>query len=176
MVDVEIKPKYSHTKVGTALFNICAIWTKFLVRHRVLYYVFASTWGVLMTVAGLVVTLVLAIASPFTKGQSKILFEPYYWIYNIKVGKRSWGGLELGLCFLTGRSSAGVAPHEFGHTFQNCLFGPLFPFVVALPSAIWYHSNRKGKPYDSLWFEDAASQCGLYVTAVLDGKKGGCNS
>ncbi len=166
----EIKAKYKHTKVGTFLFNLCACWTKFLVKHRMLYYILACTWGAIMTVIGALVTIVLAIAMPFTSGKSKIIFEPYHWIYNIKVGKRSWGGLELGLCFLTGRSSRGVAAHEFGHTFQNCLFGPLFPFIVSIPSALWYHSSkRKTKkiPYDTYWFEDAATQCGLYATSYL---------
>ena len=32
----------------------------------------------------------------------------------------------------------GIDWHEFGHTFQNCLFGPLFPLIVAIPSAIRY--------------------------------------
>ena len=46
----------------------------------------------------------------------------------------------MGLMFLRDHNSSVsyINPHEFGHTFQNCLLGPLFPFMVAIPSAIRY--------------------------------------
>ncbi len=170
----EIKAAYEHTKAGTFLFNLCAHWTKFLVKHRWLYYVLACTWGSLMTVIGFVVSFVLAVVRLFSKDKSKITFKPYHWIYSISVGPRVWGGLEFGLCFLRDQRSRGTLnAHEFGHTFQNCLFGPLFPFVVALPSIAWYQFRKHNpakvkKPYDSYWFEDAATQCGLYVIRTLN--------
>jgi hypothetical protein len=51
----------------------------------------------------------------------------------------------------------------------------LFPFLVAIPSAAWYWSRaakpaKNRKPYDSMWFEDAATQCGLYVIRTLNAK------
>jgi hypothetical protein len=172
----DIKAGYEHTKAGTFLFNLCARWTKFLIKHRWLYYLLACTWGIIMTVVGLIVTGVLAVARLFVKDKSKIVFKPYHWIYSISVGPRFWGGCELGLCFLRDHKSRGTLnAHEFGHTFQNCLLGPLFPFMVAFPSMIWYHSRKNNKekakkPYDSYWFEDAATQCGLYVIRTLNAK------
>jgi hypothetical protein len=171
----EIEATYEHTKAGTLLFNLCAGWTKFILKHRWLYYTLACTWGIIMTLIGVVVSCVLVIAKLFLKG--KITFKPYNWIYSISVGPDFWGGCELGLCFLRDQKSGGyLAEHEFGHTFQNCLLGPLFPFMVAIPSAIWYWFREFGwikqeKPYDSLWFEDAATQCGLYAARVLSKKK-----
>lgn len=45
------------------------------------------------------------------------------------------------------------------------IWGPLFPFVIALPSAIRYHyqnwRSKKGlenKPYDAIWFEGQATK------------------
>jgi hypothetical protein len=41
--------------------------------------------------------------------------------------------------------------HECGHGLQNCIWGPLFPFVIAIPSAVryWYreflHKHNKAK-------------------------------
>jgi hypothetical protein len=127
-----------------------------------------------MTITGLAVSGVLAIAKLFIRDKSKIIFKPYYWIYSVSVGPDYWGGCELGLCFIRDQKSHGnLNAHEFGHTFQNCLFGPLFPFIVAIPSAIWYWSreiqpDKKKKPYDSMWFEDAATQCGLYAIKILN--------
>ena len=57
--------------------------------------------------------------------------------------------------------------HEIGHTFQNAVLGPLYPFLVLIPSAIRYwmfgSRTRHGKPnppYDGIWFEAAATDVG----------------
>lgn len=173
---MEITPKYKHTKAGTFMFSLCAVWTEFLVKHRKLYYALACTWGIIMTVAGYIVSSVLYVVKLFVKDKVKITFKPYFWIYNISVGPDYWGGCELGLCFLRDQKTNGsLDAHEFGHTFQNCLLGPLFPFIVAIPSATrWWtrelnkDPNKKFAPYDSAWFEDAATQCGEYVIEYLN--------
>lgn len=172
----EIKAAYEHTKAGTFLFNLCAVWTKFLVKHQKLYYILACTWGFIMTLTGLIVTGVLALVKLCLGGKVKITFKPYHWIYSISVGPDYWGGFECGLCFLRDQKSRGsLNAHEFGHTFQNCLFGLLFPFVVVIPSVSWYWSReaksvKESTPYDSMWFEDAATQCGLYAIRTLNAK------
>lgn len=172
----EIKPMYKHSKIGNFMFNLCAKWTKFVIKHRWLYYLLAATWGIIMTVLGLIISLILLIVKLFAP--KKVLFEKYHWIYNIKVGPQWWGGCEMGLMFLRDWKSteAYINPHEFGHTFQNCILGPLFPFIVAIPSATRYwlreiFPKKEWGPYDGAWFEDAASQCGRYVITYLEGKK-----
>ena len=57
------------------MFSLCAKWTKFIVKHRFLYYLLNYTWGILMVIAGLATTLVLAIAKLFNKD---IKFQKYY--------------------------------------------------------------------------------------------------
>ncbi len=165
-----ITPAYEHTKAGNFLFNLCARWTEYVVNHRWLYYLLACTWGFIMTAIGLLVTLVLAIVRFFAP--NAVVFAPYLWVYSISVGPQYWGGLELGLCFLRDHKSCGgqLDAHEFGHTFQNALFGPLFIFLVWIPSACWYWS-KSSKPYDSMWFEDSATQCGLYASKFLSNKE-----
>lgn len=172
----EIKAAYEHTKAGTFMFNLCAYCTKFLVKHRWLYYILACTWGSIMTIIGLVVSGALYLVKLCSFSKVKITFKPYHWVYSISVGPDLWGGCELGLCFLRDHRSRGnINAHEFGHTFQNCLLGPLFPFVVAIPSATRYWARmfkptKNREPYDSVWFEDAATQCGLYVIRTLNAK------
>lgn len=176
MQDKDIKPAYRHTKFGNFMFFICAKLTKLLTKARFLYYLLACTWGILLTVIGLLITIVLGIAKLFNKN---IYFEKYYWIYGIKAGPVYWGGLEMGLMFIRDQKSINsVNEHEFGHTFQNCLFGPLMPFIVTIPSAIryWYQELRfrkgkENKPYDSMWFEDAATQCGRYAVLYIETKQ-----
>ena len=173
---MEIKPLYEHSKVGSFMFNLCAKWTKFILKHRWLYYFMACTWGVIMTILGLIITLILAIVKIFIP--KKIIFKQFYWIYSITVGPEWWGGCEMGLMFLRDHNSSVnyINPHEFGHTFQNCLLGPLFPFMVAIPSAIRYwlreiFPKKIWAPYDSAWFEDAATQCGVYAVRILSQKQ-----
>ena len=75
----------------------------------------------------------------------------------------------MGLMFVRDHKSwgPGLNPHEFGHTFQNCLMGPLTIFIEFIPSAIRYwileYKRHKGLPvpdYDAIWFESNASDIG----------------
>ena len=175
--NLKIKPQYEHTKVGLFMFNLCAWFTEFLIKHRWLYYILACTWGILSTFIGILITGVLALAKAFS---ANITFFHFNWIYGIRVGSDFWGGLGLGLMFCRDQKSGDnsyINDHEFGHTFQNCLFGIFLPFVVAMPSTIrfWHRKirARKGKqnkPYDSIWFEDSATQCGKYAVEQLAAK------
>lgn len=170
---MEIKPAYEHSKLGTFMFNLCAKWTKFIIKHRWLYYLLACTWGILMTLLGWILTLILFLFKLICwKGVS---FKKYYWIYCVKVGPDYWGGCEMGLMFLRDWKSrdAYINPHEWGHSVQNSILGVLFPFLVAIPSATRYwlreiFPNKEWKPYDSAWFEDAATQCGEYMVNYLN--------
>jgi hypothetical protein len=128
---------------------------------KILYWIVSLTWGGLMTFIGLIIALVLLITG----------HKPYKFGYTFyfKVGK-SWGGLELGGLFITDSNpSLHTLCHEHGHGLQNLWWGPLFPFVIGIPSAIryWYREikyHRKGKvpptTYDSIWFEGQASRLG----------------
>lgn len=98
--------------------------------NKPLYYILNCTWGCIMTLIGAVVALALLCVG---KKPQKHAGCTYF-----NVGK-SWGGMELGCFFLTdSNDSTPTKNHEFGHSLQNCLWGPLFPFVVCIPSAIRY--------------------------------------
>lgn len=138
----------------------------------VLYWIISLTWGLLMTFIGLLVTGIVIIffhGKPHRNG----------WTYIVEVGDH-WGGLELGAVALCGRYSDAaplyfdeVRKHEFGHSLQNLIWGPLFPFVIGIPSAIryWYreylyrHGKKPKTKYDDIWFEGQATRWG---TKVMD--------
>ena len=86
-----------------------------------------------------------------------------------KIIGNGWGGVSLGCFFLCGEDCQTdyLMSHECGHGLQNIIFGPLFPFLIAIPSAIryWYQEIRykKGLPnksYDAIWFEGQATNWG----------------
>jgi hypothetical protein len=65
--------------------------------------------------------------------------------------------------------------HECGHGLQNIMFGPLFIFIIFIPSCIryWYRElryERKGimppTSYDSIWFEGWATELGKKYVAT----------
>lgn len=129
--------------------------------NKSLFYSLSFTWGLPMTIIGLIVGLVLVIAG----------YKPkkYGYCLHFEIGN-NWGGLELGIVFLTDTTpSEHIKMHEHGHGIQNCYWGFLMPFVVCIPSAIryWYRElkyHRKGltppTEYDDAWFEGDATKRG----------------
>lgn len=112
-----------------------------------------------MTLIGGVAALALLISGhkPFRNGGAACF----------KVNAKGWGGVSLGLVtIVTEPTSQHTLNHEFGHTFQNCWWGPLFPFVIAIPSMIrcglWsrIEDRRPGARYDDIWFEGQATKLG----------------
>ncbi len=126
-----------------------------------MFYFLSFTWGLPFTLVGLIVALVLRVLGHRSK---KFVLVRFF-----EIGK-SWGGLNLGLFFITSQNSTfNLRCHEFGHAIQNCMFGPLTPFIICIPSVIryWYrelHYYRRGKEpktnYDDIWFEGQASALG----------------
>lgn len=134
--------------------------------RRVIFYFLSFTWGALLSVPGAVIILALAIFKRVHVFHGRL--------YGV-VGK-NWGGLELGCFFICGENCqyTQLMAHECGHGIQNTIWGPLFLFIIFLPSCIryWYRFlkyERKGinppTAYDDIWFEGQATDWGLdFVT------------
>lgn len=155
--------EYNFTKGGKFLFNLTLKWTMFISKHRWLYYLLMFTWGLPLTLVGLLTTVFM-----WFGGQNP---QKYYWSYCFKVGKL-WGGFTLGNMFIRdGKSIDSLSAHEFGHTIQNTLFGIFGIFLVSIPSTIrfWVRKRKSNKgeilvPYDSVWFEASATTCGEFLS------------
>jgi hypothetical protein len=98
---------------------------------RALYYILSWTWGgILTTIGGLITLCLWIIGCPVHRHGGAIYVE---------VGDK-WGGLEFGMFFLCNKNpTEHIKNHEFGHSLQNCLCGPLYIFVIWIPSMIRYH-------------------------------------
>lgn len=130
----------------------------------ILYWLWSLTWGCLMTIPGLLITgfcIIFLKGKPHKNGFS----------YIVEIGG-NWGGLELGCVALCGNYYGKdyydyIRKHEFGHSIQQLIFGPLQPFLIGIPSAIRYWYDRLDKKhkrstdwYDSIWFEGTATKWG----------------
>lgn len=129
-----------------------------------LFYLIQFTWGILMNVIGILVTLFMLI----TVHKIHRIGPNFY-----TVCKKAEGfGFELGFFFVVGadcEEDEYIITHECGHGIQNMLFGPLFILLIWIPSMIryWYRELKYYKKglepktdYDSIWFEKTASNWG----------------
>lgn len=124
-----------------------------------LYYTLNFTWGALMNVAGLFCAVALLCV-----GRKA---NTYHGCLHVTVGK-NWGGVSLGVVIITdAEPTEHTLKHEYGHTIQNAILGPLFPFLVGVPSVLrywkWTILEAKGvelEPYDAAWYEGQATALG----------------
>lgn len=152
----------------------------------IMFWVVSCTWGIIMTTVGAITTvslnLIKAVGKWFGK-DLKIKTHRNGCSFITEIGG-NWGGLELGafaLCGNYSETSKGwfrhTRYHEFGHAIQHLYMGPLFIFIVAIPSATryWYQriTRSKGKKfpsgwYDSIWFEGGATRAGTKFVKWLE--------
>lgn len=123
---------------------------------RVLFYLMQFTWCLPVNLAGLVL---------FCRYAGRCPRERFRCALVTRLPDR-WGGFSLGMfLFLGGRESRALLAHEYGHTLQCLLLGPLYCLAVLLPSAVWFHClgpcrRRRRLPYDALWCESWATVWG----------------
>ena len=134
---------------------------------RVIFTVLQCTWGILQTLAGAAVFLVL--------------IKRKHFIYRAGIGTLWSRGesLSLGLFFFVSEQSPEdrqneLCAHEYGHSIQSVILGPMFLPVLGLPSSLWcmmpYFERRrarKGRSYYSLYTERWANA----IAEKLTGEK-----
>lgn len=112
-----------------------------------IYWFLSLTWGVIMTLIGAIIILCLLLTGHKVK---RFGYDLY-----INVGN-NWGGGSFGPFFITDNNDRySIKCHEHGHGFQNCKLGPLFPFLVAIPSASRY------------WLREIATQKGKIIYSTI---------
>lgn len=131
-----------------------------LVLHPVIYYILNFTWGLLLTLVGFLLMLILL---PFGR------VKRYGYILYLELRKDFGAGFSIGTVFFTGpRPGMILKEHEFGHTVQNAILGPFMLILVAIPSMLrfWYrrflysHGKYPKHEYDAVWFEGTATSIG----------------
>lgn len=131
------------------------------------FYLLSFTWGLPWTLIGLLIFGVMWI---FFSEQMKIRFIDGR--ISVTMTESRFGGVSLGIVYIVDRSnSRHLHLHELGHTIQSMYWGPLFIFVIAIPSFIRYHWRlyikktdiqmyRQLPHYDAIWFEGQATALG----------------
>ena len=141
---------------------------------RFLYVLLQWTWGLLQNIAGALLTLLLPDAERFR--------------YRSAVVTR-WsnrGSMALGMFLFLGTGNSvfrneelrqsiedRILVHEYGHTIQSIILGPLYLPVIGLPSLLWatvpyFQRLRRTKKisYYSMYQEKWANHLGARVTKL----------
>lgn len=121
------------------------------------FYTLSFTWGLPLTLVGVVVGLFLRLM-----GVKPTRFGPC-----LCFGVRGDWGLNLGPVILCAKDADDdLKSHEFGHAIQNTRFGPLMLILVLCSAARFHDRDRRARrgeslpPYDSWWFEGQATRLG----------------
>lgn len=124
----------------------------------ILFYLVQSTWGLLQNAAGLIV-FILFLLTCHKKER--------YW-YNgafICHLPNPFGSISLGCFIFVANISDNLIMHEYGHTIQSLILGPLYILVIGIPSFIWASCFRKYRlkkkiSYYSMYTEKWANKLG----------------
>ena len=138
----------------------------------IIYRIWQCTWGILQTLLGLIM-FIMHLKSKHYTYHGAIITE-----WNVK------SSMSLGL-FVFVTSEPYFAPkyegqisveelsnrllvHEYGHTIQSLILGPLYLIVIGIPSTLWGFLGAKKRrdekiPYGAFFTEGWANRLGEWV-------------
>lgn len=134
----------------------------------VLFYLWQFTFGIVQNLIGLAMFIFHKL-----KGAES---ETYHNAVITYIEKKNFGGVSLGMFIFINKNRTGDARHdtkihEYGHTVQTMILGPLWLFVIAVPSTIWCNTpyfirmrSEKNISYYRLYCEGWSNLCGLWAT------------
>lgn len=99
----------------------------------VLFYLVQFTWGLPQNLAGLIGYLILS---------RKCKQERFRRSFITYVSANNFGGVSMGIFIFVNPDKPAdwlqdTRIHEYGHTYQSLLLGPLYLLVIGLPSSVW---------------------------------------
>ena len=142
----------------------------------VFFYVVQWTWCLPVNIVGLVAFLICTKIKGYKWqkfGYANIVYVPW-----------NQGGLSMGLFIFMRENhpnkewTYNTRIHEYGHTWQCLLLGPLYDIVVAIPSAVWCnlfakYREKNNVSYYKLYCESWANSWGekfSHMKRVENGK------
>lgn len=136
--------------------------------RAILFYFWQFTFALIQNIAGFVMFVIYK-----AKGSESEVFHNAVITY---IEKKNFGGVSLGMFIFINKNVKGerlhdMQIHEYGHTVQSLILGPVWLFVIALPSFIWCGlpalvkwRAEKDVSYYWLYCEGWSNLCGLFAT------------
>lgn len=138
-----------------------------------IYRIWQCTWGILQTFLGLVLFLKHyqnkhycyhgAVVTVW-KNKTSVSLGMFVFVTSEPFFAKKFEG-KISVEELSGR----LLVHEYGHTIQSLILGPLYLILIGIPSTLWgflLGKKRKEKqiPYGAFFTEKWANSLGEYVT------------
>ncbi len=128
------------------------------------YFLYAFvqwTWGFIQSLIGFCL---------FCKYKTRKCKSEFYHGAIMTYHDGDWGGVSLGyFTFVNGHRdedwTKDAIPHEYGHTIQSLLLGPLYMFIIGIPSMVWCNGKKgikkreMGASYYDFYTESWANEC-----------------
>lgn len=97
--------------------------------NQLMYVLLQFTWGILQNLAGLVMFLACKMLGCKSKKYKNAVVTKW---------NNKYGSVSLGMfLFVTDDEDETLVAHEYGHSLQSLFLGPLFFFVIGIPSICW---------------------------------------
>ena len=134
--------------------------------NKFLYYFLQFTWGLPQNI-------IVYFLNRNYKNDSEDFFHSKIYFHT-----ENWGGISMGMFIIINKNRGedwlnSTKVHEFGHSIQSIILGPLYLLVIGLPSLIWCNAKRfiklrkeKGVSYYSFYPEKWANYLGTKVTKL----------
>ena len=126
---------------------------------KLLFWIWQWTWGFPQTLVGFIVFLVCR----------KCPHGTYRGCITTRWNNR--GSMGMGMFLFLGCEDPQVRVHEFGHSVQSVILGPLFLPVMGIPSFLWCNipyfrrmRKEKGVSYYRFYPESTANWLGAKVS------------
>lgn len=123
--------------------------------NQLMYTLIQFTWGILQNLVGLVMFLVCKMLGYKSKKYKNAIVTKW---------NNKYGSVSLGMfLFVTDDEDEELVAHEYGHSLQSLFFGPLFLFVIGLPSICWAafgdnYMKKHNKTYYDFYTEKFANE------------------
>lgn len=109
---------------------------KKVIKTVILYIIAQCTWGILQTTAGFILFLLLGKRKRFFH-RGAVVTE---WKYSV----------SLGMFVFIGAKNNELLRHEYSHTIQSLILGPLYLFIIGIPSFIWAAFFKKYRKLNNI--------------------------
>ena len=99
-----------------------------------LYYFLQLTWGMIQNILGFIIWIYVLLTGP--KEKRHVFHGALVTRWYLK------SSMSMGLFLFMGTDDPRVLVHEYGHTIQSCILGPLYLPVIGIPSFCWANTPR----------------------------------
>ena len=141
---------------------------------QMIYVIAQCTWGIIQTILGAIL-FVMYISNKHFIYHGSIVTK---WKYHSSVSLGLFVFVAEAICFKKDKALLSceesfnrLLVHEYGHTIQSLIFGPLYIVVIGIPSMLWGVCGVKKRlnnnvAYGSFFTEKWANALGETVTGM----------